>query len=176
MQTASATIAPLDEDASEGTYSAYQIGCGPWQLAVDAQWATNLLDNYVLQPIPQAPQWMPGCTNVDGMLVPVIDLFMLLDPAAARIRGVDQKPRLLLGSHSPGDNEEAIGLLFSGLPRLLTFTRTALPTDLEAPPLLCRMARGLALAPDGLAAIALDTRHVIDHCISQLDPFKRASD
>jgi chemotaxis signal transduction protein len=175
MQTAPAAIAPLDEDAAAGTYSAYQIGCGPWQLAVDAQWTTNLLDNYGLQPIPRAPQWLAGCTNVDGILVPVIDLLLLLDPATASARGVGQKLRLLLGSHSPGDNEEAIGLLFTGLPRLLTFARTALPANLQAPPLLCQMARGLALAPDGQAAIALDTRHVIDHCISQLDAFNRAS-
>jgi chemotaxis signal transduction protein len=133
------------------------------------------LDSYVLQAIPRAPQWLPGCTNVDGMLVPVIDLAMVLDPAAARIGGVDQKPRLLLGSHSPGDNEEAIGLLFTGLPRLLTFALTALPANLQAPPLLCQMARGLALAPDGVVAIALDTRYVIDHCISQLDASNQAS-
>jgi len=175
METASNAIACVDQDAAEGTFSAYQIACGPWQLAVDAQWATNLLDNYVLHPIPQAPQWLPGCTNADGLLVPVIDLFMLLDPAAARMRGVDQKPRLLMGSHSPGDNEEALGLLFTGLPRLLSFGRAALPANLEAPPLLRQMARGLALAPDGAAAIALDTRYVIDHCISQLDTLRQAS-
>ena len=175
MQTTSDAVAAVDDDAAESTYLAYRIGCGPWQLAVDAQWATGILDSYVLQAIPRAPQWMVGCTNVDGLLVPVIDLLMLLDPAAASALGVGQKPRLLLGSHSPGDNEEAIGLLFTGLPRLLTFARTALPANLQAPPLLCQMARGLALAPDGQAAIALDTRHVIDHCISQLDAFNRAS-
>jgi chemotaxis signal transduction protein len=167
---------PLDVDAAKGPYSAYYIGCGPWQLAVDAQWVTHLLDSYRLQPIPRAPQWLLGCTNVDGILVPVIDLFILLDPAAARARGAGQKARLLLGSHSPGDNEDAIGLLFTGLPRLLTISRTALPANLQAPPLLCQMAEGLALAPDGAAAIALDTRHVIDHCISQLDAFHHASD
>jgi hypothetical protein len=175
METASDATPSLDQEAAEGTFSAYQIGCGPWPLAVDAQWATSILDSYVLQAIPRAPQWLPGCTNVDGMLVPVIDLAMVLDPAAARIGGVDQKPRLLLGSHSPGDNEEAIGLLFTGLPRLLTFALTALPANLQAPPLLCQMARGLALAPDGVVAIALDTRYVIDHCISQLDASNQAS-
>jgi hypothetical protein len=37
------------------------------------------------------------------------------------------------------------------------------------------MALGLALETDGAAAIALDTRRVIDHCISQLDAFNQAS-
>ena len=175
MQTNFDAIAPLDEVTEEGTFSAYRIGCGPWQLAVDAQWVTSILDSYTLQPIPRAPAWLIGCTNVDGILVPVIDLYMLLDPAAARMRGADQKPHLLLGSHSPGDNEEAIGLFFTGLPRLLGFSVTASPTNLEAPPLLCQMARGLALTPDGAAAFLLDTRHAIEHCISQLDAFNRAS-
>jgi hypothetical protein len=33
------------------------------------------------------------------------------------------------------------------------------------------MARGLALSPDSPVAIELDTRHLIDHCISQLATF-----
>jgi len=175
MQTISVAIAPPDKENSEDSYTAYQIACGPWQLAVDAQWATSFLDNYVLQPIAHSPQWLLGGTNVDGILIPVIDLFTLLDPAAARIHGVDQKSRLLLGSHSLGENEDAIGLLFTGLPRLLNFTLAALSANLETPPLLCRMAKGLALAPDGITAIALDTRHLIDHCISQLGARDRAS-
>jgi chemotaxis signal transduction protein len=169
MQTTSDAIASLDQDAAGGTHSAYRIGCGPWQLAVDAQWATGIVDSYALQPIPRAPQWLAGCTNVDGILVPVIDLLLLLDPAAARARGVGQRPRLLLGSHSPGDNEEAIGLLFTGLPQQVAITRSALPANFEAPPLLRGMARGLAEAPDGRITIELDTHRLIDHFISQLD-------
>ena len=171
MQTTSDAVASVDGDAAESTYLAYRIGCGPWQLAVDAQWATGILDSYVLQAIPRAPQWMVGCTNVDGLLVPVIDLLMLLDPAAARGRHPGNKTRVLVGNPSPQDNEESIGLVFTGLPRQLTCTRTALPSTLQAPPLLWRMARGLALSPDSPVAIELDTRHLIDHCISQLAAF-----
>jgi chemotaxis signal transduction protein len=169
MQTTSDAIASLDETTAEGTYSAYRIGCGPWQLAVNAQWATGILDSYALQPIPRAPQWLAGCTNVDGILVPVIDLLLLLDPAAASMDRTDPEVSILMGTHSPGDNEEAIGLLFTGMPHQLSYTRAILPASLEAPPLLCRMARGLAETPDGRMTIELDTHRLIDHCISQLD-------
>ena len=169
MQTTSDAVASVDGDAAESTYLAYRIGCGLWQLAVDAQWTTGILDSYVLQAIPRAPQWMVGCTNVDGILVPVIDLLLLLDPATASARGVGQRPRLLLGSHSPGDNEEAIGLLFTGLPQQVAITRSALPVSFEAPPLLRGMARGLAEAPDGRTTIELDTHRLIDHLIRQLN-------
>ena len=169
MQTTSDAVAAVDDDAAESTYLAYRIGCGPWQLAVDAQWATGILDSYVLQAIPRAPQWMVGCTNVDRLLVPVIDLVLLLDPKAVSARGVGQRPRLLLGSHSPGDNEEAIGLLFTGLPQQVAITRSALPVSFEAPPLLRGMARGLAEAPDGRTTIELDTHRLIDHLIRQLN-------
>ena len=169
MQTTSDAVASVDGDAAESTYLAYRIGCGPWQLAVDAQWTTGILDSYVLQAIPRAPQWMVGCTNVDGLLVPVIDLVLLLDPKAVSARGVGQRPRLLLGSHSPGDNEEAIGLLFTELPQQVAITRSALPVSFEAPPLLRGMARGLAEAPDGRITIELDTHRLIDHLIRQLN-------
>lgn len=169
MQTTFDAVASVDGDAAESTCLAYRIGCGPWQLAVDAHWVTGILDSYALQPIPRAPQWMVGCTNVDGLLVPVIDLVLLLDPKAVSARGVGQRPRLLLGSHSPGDNEEAIGLLFTGLPQQVAITRSALPVSFEAPPLLRGMARGLAEAPDGRITIELDTHRLIDHLIRQLN-------
>lgn len=175
MQTTSDAVASVDGDTAESMCLAYRIGCGPWQLAVDAQWATGIVDSYALQPIPRAPQWLAGCTNVDGILVPVIDLLLLLDPAVARARGVGQRPRLLLGSHSPGDNEEAIGLLFTGLPQQVAITRSALPANFEAPPLLRGMARGLAEAPDGRITIELDTHRLIDHLISQLDTPEQVS-
>jgi chemotaxis signal transduction protein len=169
METTDALHEPIDDrdDAPSGT--GYRIACGPWLLAFDSQWTNGVLDSYVLHPIPRAPSWLVGHTNVDGILVPVVDLFHLLDPAAASARRVDSEASVLLGSHSPGDNEEAIGLVFTGLPDQLSFTRTPLPPSFAAPPLLCQMALGLAEAPDGRVAIELDTTRLIDHCINQMD-------
>ena len=169
MQTAS-----TDTDLPEGPPTdlmriGYRIGCGPWLLAVDAQWATGILDNYVLQPIPRAPQWLIGCTNVEGLLLPVVDLFALLHPNMVPGHGREHQARILLGTHTPASNDEAIGLLFTGLPERLSFTQTDLPTTLQLPPLLSRMARGLAHMPDGRTTIELDTHQLIDHCISQFD-------
>ena len=176
MQTAS-----TDTDLPEGPPTdpmriGYRIGCGPWLLAVDAQWATGILDNYVLQPIPRAPQWLIGCTNVEGLLLPVVDLFALLNPNMVPGHGREPKARILLGTHTPASNDEAIGLLFTGLPERLSFTRADLPTMLQAPPLLCQLARGIAYVPDGRMTIELDTRQLIDQCISQLESGHREPD
>jgi chemotaxis signal transduction protein len=173
MESTAALHESIDGTFDELSGTGYRIACGPWLLVVDSQWTNGILDSYVLHPIPRAPLWLVGYTNVDGILVPVLDLFHLLDPAAAKAGHVDSEVSIRLGSHSPGDNEEAIGLLFTGLPDQLSFTRTPLPPSFVAPPLLCRMALGLAEAPDGRMAIELDTNRLIDHCISQLDVSER---
>lgn len=173
METTATLHESIDDTHDEHSANGYRIACGPWLLAVDSQWTSGILDSYVLHPIPRAPAWLVGYTNVDGILVPVVDLFHLLDPAAVRVGHVDSEVSILLGSHSPGDNEEAIGLLFTGLPDQLSYTRIPLPPSFAAPPLLCRMALGLAEAPDGRMAIELDTNRLIDHCISQLDASER---
>jgi chemotaxis signal transduction protein len=165
---------PLGGQSTDLMHFVYRIGCGPWLLAVDALWTTGILDNYVLQPIPRAPRWLIGCTNVDGLLVPVIDLFILLNPNVVLGPRIEHNARILLGTQSPASNEEAIGLLFTGLPERLGFTRITLPDTLQLPPLLGQLARGLAHTPDGRTTIELDTQHLIDHCISQLDTAEEA--
>ncbi len=154
--------------------AAYRIACGPWLLAFDLEWTTHISEAFSLNPIPRAPAWLAGCTNADGLLVPVVDLLLLIDPHAQNaVQAVtssrSEKVRLLLGSHSAGENEEAIGFLFTGLPQQIRFTPQALPPDKPLPAPLKTVALGLAQAADGLAALELDTRSLIDLCISQLD-------
>ena len=156
------------------TRAAYRIACGPWLLAFNLEWATHISEAFSLNPIPRAPAWLAGCTNADGLLVPVVDLLLLIDPRAQNaVQTVatsrSEKVRLLLGSHSPGENEEAIGLLFTGLPQQIRFTPQALPPDMPLPALLKTVALGFAQAADGLAALELDTRSLIDLCMGQLD-------
>lgn len=164
---ATATTDPL-------TGTAYRIACGPWLLAFDLKWTTHISETFSLNPLPRAPAWLAGCTNADGLLVPVVDLLLLIDPQAqnttpAIANPQGEKVRLLLGSHSAGENEEALGVLFTGLPQQIRFAPQALPPDLPLPPLLRTVVLGLAPAEDGLAALELDTRRLIDLCTGQLD-------
>lgn len=172
------TALPSDhsEAANMGsmTRAAYRIACGPWLLAFDLEWTTHISEAFSLNPIPRAPVWLAGCTNADGLLVPVVDLLLLIDPHAqsatqAVASSRSEKVRLLLGSRSAGDNEEAIGFLFTGLPQQIRFTPQALPPDMPLPVPLKTAALGLAQAADGLAALELDTRSLIDLCVRQLD-------
>jgi hypothetical protein len=118
VQTTVDTEQPGREEADTVERTAYRLGCGHWLLAFDVQWATGISEVFSLHPIPRAPAWLSGCTNADGLLVPVVDLLQLMDPQASAVAvSGGGKVRLLLGTHSAGDNEEALGLLFNGLPQ-----------------------------------------------------------
>lgn len=174
MDTALQPDHPDTATLGQMTRTAYRIACGPWQLAFDLEWATHISETFSLNPIPRAPAWLAGCTSADGLLVPVVDLLLLIDPQAQNaVQTVatsrSEKVRLLLGSHSAGENEEAIGLLFTGLPQQISFTPQALPPDMPLPAPLKTVALGFAQAADGLAALELDTRCLIDLCMDQLD-------
>ena len=56
--------------------------------------------------------WLAGAANIDGRILPVLDLAAWLDPALAR--APDRHTRLLIG----GDADEGYALLFRGLPML----------------------------------------------------------
>ena len=174
VETALQPDDPSTATLGEITRTAYRIACGPWLLAFDLAWATHISETFSLNPIPRAPAWLVGCTSADGLLVPVVDLLLLIDPQAQNgmadvAISRREKSRLLLGSHSAGENEEALGLLFNGLPQQISFTPQALPADMPLPAPLKAVALGLAQAADGLAALDLDTRSLIDLCMGQLD-------
>lgn len=174
VQTTADIEQPGSEDAGTVERTAYRLGCGPWLLAFDVQWATGISEVFSLHPIPRAPAWLTGCTNADGLLVPVVDLLQLMDPQASAVADSGRgKVRLLLGTHSAGDNEEALGLLFNGLPQQIRFTPSALPAAMELPPPLHALAVGVASAHDGLDALEIDTRRLIDLCIGQLDAIEK---
>lgn len=149
---------------------AYRVACGPWLLAFDLAWTTGISETFSLHPVPRAPVWLVGCTNADGLLVPVVDMLLLLDPhggsTALSRRG---KGRLVLGSHSPGDNEETLGLLFAELPQQISYAPMPIPSDPPLPPALQSVVGGAALSPDGHMALEIDTRSLVDLCVGQLE-------
>ena len=163
----------LDTDTAQHSpaqRSAYRIACGPWILAFELHWTTGISDSFVLNPIPRAPAWLAGCTNVEGLVIPVVDLSLLLDPQApTQTTAATEKTRLLLGGYSGADNEEAIGVLFTGLPQYITYTPEALPDEIPLPAPVKALARGFARANAGPPALEVDADALIDLCIRQLD-------
>jgi chemotaxis signal transduction protein len=91
---------------------AQAIDCGGVPVAVPFDWARNVVESFDLSPAPNAPAWLAGAANIDGRILPVLDLGAWLDPASAQ--ALDRHSRLLVG----GDADESYGLLFRGLPML----------------------------------------------------------
>jgi hypothetical protein len=96
----------------EALRRAQAIDCGAVQVAVPFDWARNVVETFELSPVPNAPAWLGGAANVDGRILPVLDLAAWLDPANAQV--LDRHAKLLVG----GDAAEGYALLFHGLPML----------------------------------------------------------
>jgi chemotaxis signal transduction protein len=116
---------------------AQAVRCGPHALALPLGWARLALEGVELSQAPGAPVWLAGAANVEGEIVPVVDLAAWLDPADA----LDPKrrdTRLLVG----GQGEQALGLLFQGFPRLVRVA--PLPEGQLAPERLASLVIGVA--------------------------------
>ncbi len=100
---------------------AQAIDCGAAKVAVPFEWARNVVDRFDISVTPNAPAWLAGAANIDGRILPVLDLAAWLDPADAQASG--GHARLLVG----GDAEEAYALLFHGLPMLARWSPGAAP-------------------------------------------------
>jgi chemotaxis signal transduction protein len=109
---------------------------GSWALAFPFDWARQIVDEFELSPIPKAPTWLLGAANVDGNILPVIDLVNYLGNSVSPMATTSQL-RLLIGGLQGQDADQAVALVFSGLPQQLSYEpremtyRSALPERLR---------------------------------------------
>ena len=66
-EDAAATAAPTGE-------AAQAVRCGERWFAFPYGWARTAVEQVPLSAVPGAPAWLAGAANVEGRLVPVIDL------------------------------------------------------------------------------------------------------
>lgn len=106
-------LGPVSAAAAPAPRRAQGIDCWGLAVAVPYDWARSVVEQFELEPVPGAPGWLTGAVNLDGHIVPVVDLSALLrsDVPARPARG----HRLLHG----GDGAARFALSFSGLPMLL---------------------------------------------------------
>jgi hypothetical protein len=94
------------------------IACGKLNLAFTFNWARQIVDSFELVSIPRAPGWILGAVNVNGSIVPVVDLanyfFDSAQPAQA-----ERGQRLLVGGIQAEDAEAALAVVFSLTPAQL---------------------------------------------------------
>lgn len=119
------------------------IICGQWALAFSFDWARQIVERFELSAIPKAPNWLLGSANVDGNIVPVIDLAKYFgNDVADPSQGTQQ--RLLVGGLSGADADDAIALVFVGLPTYLKYHTTLLSYPGALPVRLREVCDGVA--------------------------------
>jgi chemotaxis signal transduction protein len=104
------------------------IICGPWALAFSFNWARHIVEQFELTSVPKSPVWLLGAANVDGNIIPVVDLATYLNPeasAAAMRSHLRGQQRLLVGGLTAQDAGDAVAFIFNHLPQQLRYKRSS---------------------------------------------------
>lgn len=140
---------PVGDDAPR----AQAVRCGTRALAWPHGVARAALDKVELSAVPHAPAWLAGAANIDGRIVPVIDLVPWMEPGR-RTDVTARDTRLLV----LGEGDETTALLFTGLPRLVRVGRRAAPAANDDP----LVAVSIGCAEDDPTTPVIDHRALLD--------------
>ncbi len=106
--------------------------------------------------IPKAPAWLLGAANVEGTILPVIDLAVYFSPATASLQ-VSPHQRLLVGGMTAAGADDALALIFNGLPQQLNYEPLELTYAGALPPKLREACDALATDPQGRNFLEINT-------------------
>jgi CheW-like domain len=146
------------------------ITCGGWSIALNMQWANTIVDTFELVKIPRSPNWLIGAVNIDGSIIPVVDLSVYFVPNAAPM-AIDRHHRILIGGKREENVEGGLGndnvfaILFSGLPTQIQYTRVPMDTSVVIPESLRELCVGMAkssLSDTGKTHFEMNTDRFID--------------
>lgn len=152
-------------------FTGQAITCGGWSLALNIQWANTIVDAFELVKIPRAPNWLIGAANIDGGIIPVVDLSLYFVPNAAPMV-IDRHHRILVGGKREDNAEGVAGsdsvfaILFSGLPVQIQYTREAMDASHVIPERLRELSLGMAKSSAAVGAsksyFEMDTDRFVD--------------
>jgi chemotaxis signal transduction protein len=138
------------------------ILCGSWALAFPFDWARQIVDQFELSPVPKSPIWLLGAANVDGTIVPVIDLNAYLSNTVSSGAG---KSRLLIGGmgqQTSGDDVgDALAIAFEGLPQQLSYEPRELTYAAALPPRLREVCMGVCSNAAGHEFLEIDDQRLL---------------
>jgi chemotaxis signal transduction protein len=147
------------------------ITCGGWSLALNIQWANTIVDTFELVKIPRAPGWLIGAVNIDGSIIPVVDLSVYFVPNAAPM-AIDRRHRILVGgkreegAEGGAGNDGVFAILFSGLPMQIDYTRESMEAAVVIPERLRELCLGMAKSSaggnTGRAHFEMDTDRLVE--------------
>jgi chemotaxis signal transduction protein len=139
------------------------ILCGSWALAFPFDWARQIVDAFELSPVPKAPVWLLGATNVDGNILPVVDLNAYLSNSQSVVM---RQQRLLIGGLSAiqgtaDTTGDAIALAFEGLPQQLGYEPAELTYASALPPRLRELCTGVGKNAAGHEFLEIDANRLL---------------
>jgi hypothetical protein len=124
-----------------------------------------VVETFVLSKIPRAPHWLTGCANIDGAVVPVVNMhaYLMSQQHPENIGIAPPKDqRLLVGCESRQSADETLAIGFSGLPIQVRYFRVPLEHTHHLPPRLTNLCRGEAWCDDGRRFLEIDTQRLCD--------------
>lgn len=134
-----------------GQQLAQGIVCGHWALALSFDWARQIVERFELSAIPKSPHWLLGSANIDGGIVPVVDLALYFGAAPAQAA---TQRRLLVG----GLADASVALAFTGLPQQLKYLPAPLTYGGALPDRLREVCGGVARDVGGRDFLEINTR------------------
>jgi chemotaxis signal transduction protein len=141
------------------------IVCGPFALAFSYEWARQIADQFDLSAIPKAPDWLLGASNIEGNIIPVIDLGLYFGvPSTFNL----PDRRLLIGGLSDGSAEEALGLVFGGLPTQLQYEARPLTYASALPERLREVCSAEAVDAAGRGFLEMDVSRLTSALTDEL--------
>ena len=154
---------------STATIVGQAITCGGWSLALNLNWTNTIIDVFELVKIPRSPNWLIGAVNVDGNIIPVVDLSVYFVPNAPPMQ-IDRHHRLLVGGKRDASIESTAGsgsdgvfaILFAGLPMQIDYTQEVIDETIVIPERLRELCIGTAKDSSGKTYFELNTDRFIE--------------
>jgi chemotaxis signal transduction protein len=148
-------------------FTGQAITCGAWTIVLNMQWANTIVDTFELVNIPRAPNWLIGAVNIDGSIIPVVDLSVYFEPKATPM-AIDKHHRILVGgkrednTEASASNDNVFAILFSGLPMQTQYTREAMDAAIIVPERLRELCLGAAKGMLGQTFFEINTNSFVD--------------
>jgi chemotaxis signal transduction protein len=140
---------PLELQAAVAQRLAQGIVCGPWALALSYDWARQIIENFELTAIPKSPAWLLGATNVEGNILPVVDLGLYFSPELGATSAMQTTQRLLVGGMTAEGAEDAVAIAFHALPQQLRYSSATLDYASSLPAKLREVCDAVAVDANG---------------------------
>lgn len=161
LQAPAPASAPISRQLAQG------VQCGEFSLAFGFDWARQIVDEFELVPMPRAPAWVLGAVNVNGLIVPVVDLANYF--SASRVPAQLQRgQRLLVGGVQAEDAEEALAVVFSQTPEQLEYEVATVDELSALPQRLQEVCRGVARGEQGRMYIEIEPKSLMNALSGEL--------